>query len=150
MAAYLKNKKATFNYEILERFEAGIVLSGHEVKAVRAGMGSLLGAYVILRGGEAFLVNASITPYQMANTPKGYDPLRARKLLLSKKELDKLQKELNTAGLTIVPISLYNKSRHIKLEIALVRGKKKADKREALKQRDAKRDIDRTLKDARY
>ncbi len=150
MATYLHNKKATFNYEILERFEAGIVLAGHEAKAIRNGMGSLLGAYVVIRGGEAFLVNATITPYQMANTPKGYDPMHARKLLLSKKELQTLEKELNTAGLTIVPISLYNKNRHIKLEIALVRGKKKADKREALKERDVKRDIDRTLKAATY
>ncbi len=146
MAAYLHNKKATFNYEILERFEAGIVLSGYEVKAVRNGMGSLLGAYVVIRGSEAFLTNATITPYQVANTPKDYNSIRPRKLLLSKKELAHLQKELNTAGLTIVPISLYNKNRHIKLEIALVRGKKKADKRESIKERDTKRSIDRLLK----
>ncbi len=142
----IHNKKATFNYEILERFEAGIVLEGYEVKAVRKGMGSLLGAYITLRGNEAFLVKAAIQPYQQANTPKGYNPERERKLLLSQKELKKLATELNTAGLTIVPISLYNKGRIIKLEIALVRGKKKQDKRESIKERDVKRDIARTLK----
>ena len=134
MTAYIRNKKALFNYEVLERFEAGIVLAGHEVKAIRAGQGSLAGAYVILRGSEAFLVNATITPYQIANTPKDYAPERPRKLLLSHKELSHLERQLNTAGLTIVPLSLYNKGQKIKLEIALVRGKKKTDKREALKE----------------
>lgn len=146
MAAYIQNKKATFNYQILETIEAGIMLSGYEAKAIRAGMGSLLGAFVIIRGGEAFLVKATISPYQPANVPKNYDLERPRKLLLNHKELCKLQKELNTAGLTIVPISLYNKKSKIKLEIALVRGKKKADKRESIKERDTKRDIQRTLK----
>jgi SsrA-binding protein len=146
MNTYIQNRKATFNYEILETFEAGVVLSGHEVKAIRAGMGSLLGAYVILRGKEAFLVKASITPFQVANTPKKYEPDRARKLLLNHKEISHLEKELNTAGLTIVPIKLYSSSQKVKLEIALVRGKKKADKRESIKERDTKRDIQRTLK----
>ncbi len=146
MSAYIQNKKATFNYEILERFEAGVMLSGFEVKAVRNGMGNLLGAYITLRDHEAFLIKATITPYQAANTPKDYDPERPRKLLLNHKEITRLEKELNTAGLTIVPISLYNKKSKIKLEIALVRGKKKADKRESIKERDTKRDIQRTLK----
>ena len=146
MTAYIRNKKALFNYEVIARFEAGLVLAGHEVKAIRAGQGSLAGAYIIIRGGEAFLVKASITPYQIANTPKDYAPDRPRKLLLSHKELAELEQKLNTAGLTIVPLSLYNKNRKIKLEIALVRGKKKADKREALKERDTKREIERSLK----
>jgi len=146
MADYVRNKKATFDYEILETIEAGIMLAGHEVKAVRAGMASLAGTYVIIRGGELFLVNASITPFQVANTPKSYDPTRARKLLLSRKEINHLEKKLNTAGLTIVPLSWYNKNRHIKLAIALVRGKKKSDKRESLKERDNKREVDRLLK----
>ncbi len=146
MAAYMQNKKATFNYEVLERFEAGITLSGFETKAVRSGMGNLLGAYVIIRGHEAYLVKATITPYQAANTPKDYDPERPRKLLLNHKEIARLEKELNTAGLTIVPISLYNKKSKIKLEIALARGKKKADKRERIKERDTKREMHRTLK----
>jgi len=146
MAAYIRNKKATFNYEILETFEAGVVLFGYEVKAIRAGKGKLDGGHVVIRGGEAYLVNSSVSYYQEANTPKGYDSERPRKLLLSKKQLAKLEVETNQAGLTIVPISWYNKQSKIKLEIALVRGKKKVDKRETLKKRDVKRDIDRILK----
>ncbi len=146
MPTYVRNKKATFNYEILETFEAGVVLNGYEVKAIRAGKATLVGAYVILRDGEAYLKGATISYYQEANTPKEYDPERERKLLLSRKEITKLEKELNTAGLTIVPISWYSKKNKIKLEIALVRGKKKADKRETIKKRDTKRMIDRLLK----
>ncbi len=146
MPTYVRNKKATFNYEILETFEAGVVLNGYEVKAIRAGKATLVGAYVILRDGEAYLKGATISYYQEANTPKEYDPERERKLLLSRKEITKLEKELNTAGLTIVPISWYSKKSKIKLEIALVRGKKKADKRETIKKRDTKRMIDRLLK----
>jgi len=145
MPTYARNKQATFNYEILETFEAGVMLHGFEVKAIRAGRASLIGAYIILRHGEAFLKGATISHYQEANTPDSYLPERERKLLLQKKEIAKLEKALNTKGLTIVPIKLYNKNRHIKLEIALVRGKKKADKREAIKARDNKRDIARTL-----
>jgi SsrA-binding protein len=146
MSDYIVNKKATFNYELLERYEAGVLLSGYEVKAVRAGKASLNGAYVIIRGGEAYLVNASISPYQVANTPKSYDPERARKLLLSKKELAELERGSENQGLTIVAIKWYNKKRYLKLEIALARGKKKADKRQSLKEQDTKRDIDRILK----
>lgn len=146
MTTYIRNKKATFNYEILEKFEAGIVLFGYEVKAIRTGKASLVGAYIVLREGEAFLKGATISFYQEANTPESYNPERERKLLLNKKELAKIEKELNTAGLTVVPLSLYNEKSKIKLEIALVRGKKKVDKRETLKKRDVKRDIDRILK----
>lgn len=146
MADYITNRKATFDYELLDRYEAGVLLSGQEVKAVRTGKASLNGAYVIIRGGEAFLVNASISPYQVANTPKGYDPERARKLLLSKKELAALERASEERGLTIVAIKWYNKKQYVKLEIALARGKKKADKRESIKERDTKRDIARILK----
>lgn len=146
MTTYIHNRKATFNYEILERFEAGAVLYGHEVKSIRKGMGNLLGAYVSIRGGELFLLGAHVTPYQPKNVPDSYNPERARKLLLSRAEITKLQKSLNTAGLTLVPIKWYSNKGRLKLEIALVRGKKKADKREALKERDTKRDIDRMLK----
>jgi SsrA-binding protein len=146
MSDTIINKKATFNYEILERYEAGVVLFGYEAKALRVGKAHLTGAYVILRDGELWLKNAHIAHYQEANMPKNYNPERERKLLLKKKEVHALQKSLNTAGLTIVPIKWYNKKRTIKLEIALVRGKKKADKRESIKARDVKRDIDRTLK----
>lgn len=146
MADLARNKKATFNYDVLEEFEAGLVLRGFEAKAIRSGKVSLVGSYIILRDNEAYLKGATISYYQEANTPDTYNPERERKLLLSKKELAKLAKELNTQGLTIIPISLYNANRKIKLRIALARGKKKADKRETIKQRDVKRDIDRTLK----
>ena len=146
MQKIITNKKATFNYELLDTYEAGVVLSGYEVKALRVGKAQLDGAYVILRDGEAFLKNAHISAFQEANTPATYLPNRERKLLLSKKELSRFARELNTAGLTLVPLKWYNKNGKIKLAIALARGKKKVDKRETLKQRAVKRDIDRTLK----
>ncbi len=146
MSDMIVNKKATFNYEILERYEAGVVLTGSEVKALRNNLAHLAGAYVVMRDGRPYLKGAHISPYQVANTEPDYNPERERALLLSKKELAELDKSLNTAGLTVVPIKWYNKKRKIKLEIALVRGKKKADKRESIKARDVKRDIDRTLK----
>ncbi len=146
MSDYIKNKKATFDFEILKTFEAGVVLHGHEVKSLRTGKGSLNGAYVIIRGGEAFLVGASISPYQVANTPKGYDPERPRKLLLSKKELTELEQKSEQQGLTITAIKWYNQKRTVKLQIGIARGKKKADKREKLKERDTKRNIERILK----
>jgi SsrA-binding protein len=149
MATYIRNRNAHFNFEILESFEAGLVLSGAEVKAIRAGKGKLDGGHVLVRGGEAFLVGISISPYQEKNTPKSYDPERARKLLLSKKQLAHLAQESEQAGLTLVPIALYNNGRNIKLEVALARGKKKADKRETIKKRDTKREIDRILKNQR-
>jgi len=146
MPTLVKNRKATFDYEILEKFEAGVELFGHEVKALRASKGKLEGAHIIIRGGEAFLMGSSIQPFQPKNTAKDYDPERARKLLLNRKELDTLLGIENSKGLTLVPISWYTKGRYIKLEFASVRGKKKADKRETIKERDTKRDIDRIMK----
>jgi SsrA-binding protein len=147
MPHYAENRKARFNYEILEKYETGIELLGAEVKSVRGGQMSLEGAFVIIRGGEAFLINASIPPYQPKNAPKDYDPLRNRKLLLTKKEINELAGSEKNKSLTIVPISVYNKGRKIKVEIALVKGKKKFDKRETLKKRDTEREIRRTLKE---
>lgn len=146
MSDFITNKKAYFDYEILEHYEAGVVLTGAEVKSVRAAKASLNGAYVIIRGGEAYLINASISPYQVANTPKRYEPDSARKLLLSKKQLAELYRGSEQEGLTIVAIKWYNYKRFLKLSIGLARGKKKADKRETLKNRDNKRDIDRIMK----
>lgn len=146
MTTYIQNRKARFDFEILETFEAGLVLFGHEVKAIRAGKGKLEGAHVIIRGGEAYLVGASVSPFQPLNTPKSYDPERPRKLLFSKKELAHLERQTETARLTAVPLKWYNAGRNIKLSVALARGKKKADKRETLKARDNKRDIDRIMK----
>ena len=146
MASYAENRKARFNYEILGKYEAGIEFLGVEVKSVRGGQMSLEGAFVIVRGGEAYLINSNIPPYQVKNAPKDYDPLRNRKLLLTKKELSELAGSEKNKSLTIVPISVYNKSRKIKVEIALVKGKKKFDKRETIKKRDTDREIRREIK----
>src|SRR3989344_2588574 len=144
--SFIQNKKAYFDYEILEKFTAGIELFGFEVKSIRSKQGSLEGSYVTVRGGEAYLMNATIPPFQTGNTPKGYDPLRNRRLLLTKKEIALLANHESKKGLTIVPISVYNQGKKIKVEIAVARGKKKFDKRETLKKRDADREIRRTLK----
>tara|TARA_B100000745_G_C20092389_1_gene373454 strand:+ start:198 stop:644 length:447 start_codon:yes stop_codon:yes gene_type:complete len=148
MKPLIDNKKVRFNYEVLEELEAGISLLGHEVKAIKAGKGSLLGAYVIVRGNEAFLVEADISPYQANNVPENYDQRRPRKLLLHKKELASLVGFEKEKGLTLIPLSLYNKGRKIKVAIGVARGKKKHDKRETIKKRDTDRDIRRTLKNS--
>ncbi len=144
MTTLIHNKKVGFNYEIVERFEAGIELLGHEVKSVRANHGSLEGAYVLIRGGEAFVANMYIPPYQVENVT-GYNPLRIRKLLLTRDEIARLAGL--EKGLTIVPILVYNKARKLKVEIATVKGKKKHDKRETLKKRDTERNIRREFSD---
>ena len=144
--ALILNKKAHFNYELMETFEAGIELLGQEVKSLKKNQGSILGAHVIVRGGEAYIVGMHIPPYQPNNTPKDYDPDRTRRLLLTKKELNELTGAEAQKGLTIVPISVYSKGRKLKLQIAIARGKKKYDKRETLKKRAAEREIARTLK----
>lgn len=146
MAFLLSNKKVRFDYEILETFEAGLELFGFEVKSVRNKQGSLEGSHVVIRGGEAFLVGASIPAFQPRNAPKDYDTERSRRLLLRQKEIGELAGSERQKGLTIVPISVYNKKRKLKLQIGIARGKKKYDKREAIKQRDDKRRIERTLK----
>jgi len=142
----VQNKKARFDYELIKKFEAGVVLYGHEVKAVRAGKASLVGSHVVVRDGEVYLVNASISHYQEANTPENYDPGRVRKLLLNKKEIKELESTEKAKGLTIVPITWYNNNRKLKLEIAIAKGKKDYDKRESIKERDSKRSIRRSLK----
>lgn len=146
MPTLIQNKKVHFNYEILDQFDAGIELFGYEVKSLRNKHGSLEGAHIIVRGNEAFLVGADIPAYQPANAPKDYDSHRTRKLLLTKKELSELAGKESQKGLTMVPISLYTNGRNIKLSFGVARGKKKYDKREDIKKRDAKRDIDRELK----
>lgn len=146
MTDYVRNKKATLNFELLDLFEAGVVLLGTEVKSVRHGQGKLDGAHVVVRGGEAYLVGASIPPFQKANAPTDYDSERVRKLLLRKKDILTLYNESEKRGLTIVPIRWYNNGSKLKLEIAVAKGKKKHDKRDTIKQRDTKREIERTLK----
>lgn len=141
----IENRKAHFNYEFLEKFDAGIELFGFEVKSLRMKQGSLEGAYVIVRGNETFMMNSYIPAYQPKNAPKGYDERRNRKLLLTKKEIHDLATSEAKKGLTIVPISVYNKGRKIKVEIAIARGKKKFDKRETIKKRETERDIRREM-----
>ncbi|MCE9585503.1 SsrA-binding protein SmpB [Candidatus Nomurabacteria bacterium] len=146
MANYAENRKVLFDYEILENYESGIELLGTEVKSVRDGKMSLEGAFIVIRGGEAFLINANIPPYQVKNAPKDYDPLRNKKLLLTKKEIIELVETEKNKSLTIVPIAVYNKGRKIKVKIALVKGKKKYDKRETTKKRDTDRELRREYK----
>jgi len=141
-----KNRRATFDYELLKKYEAGLVLKGMEVKSIKSGQASLKGAFVTVHNGEIYLTNANIPPYKFAGNPKDYDPTRSRKLLLHKKEIDYLLGKSKTEGLTMIPLSLYNSGNRIKLEFALARGKKKYDKRETLKKRTAQREIDRKLK----
>ena len=142
----LENRKAHFNYEFLEKLESGIELLGFEVKSLRQKLGSLEGAYVIVRGREAFLVNAYLPAFQPKNTPKGYDERRNRKLLLTKKEIATLASAESKKGLTIIPISVYNKGRKLKVSLAIARGKKKFDRRESIKKRDSERDMRREMK----
>lgn len=144
----IDHKKAHFDYEILEKYEAGVELFGFEVKSLKKKQGSLEGAYVIVRGGEVFLVNMSIPSYQENNTPADYDPRRNRRLLMSRKEIAKLAdaEDGRGGGLTIVPILVYTKGNRIKVSVATVRGKKKYDKRESIKRRESDREISREIK----
>jgi len=146
MSDFIKNKKISLNFKILEEYTAGIELLGFEVKSIKAKKGSLEGTHITVRGGEAYLIGSFIPPYQTNNTPKSYDPHRNRKLLLTKKELHDLKAFESHKGLTIVPMSMYNKSNLIKVRIAVAQGKKKFDKREDIKKKDMSRDIERQLK----
>lgn len=145
----IENKKAGFNYELLDKYEAGLELFGHEVKSLRAGHGSLAGSYITIRGGEVYLVGSTIPPYQPNNTDGGYNEERDRKLLLRKEELKHLVGKTEERGLTLIPLSVYNKGRYLKLSFALAKGKKKSDKRSSIKEREDKRYMSRVLKDTR-
>ena len=151
MSIISENKKAYFNYEILEKFEAGISLVGQEVKSIKTRGVNLAGSYVVLkeRGGktpEVFWVGTKILAYQPKNAPADYDPERSRKLLLKKAEIKYLIGKVKERGLTLIPLRVYTNDGKIKLEIGLVRGKKKVDKREKIKKRDTEREIERALK----
>lgn len=141
----IENRQAKYDYEILEKFEAGIHLLGPEVKSVREGQMSLGESFVHLRDGQAYLVNAHIHPYQ--NSALEVSPTRSRKLLLHKKEITGLASKIATMGLTLVPMALYNKGNIFKLEIALAKGKKKWDKREAIKKQTMNREIEIALRE---
>lgn len=146
MKTYALNKRAKYDYEILETLEAGLVLKGHEVKSIKAGHISLKGAYVVIKGNEAFLINANVPPYQPKNMPEDYNPDRTKKLLLRKQEIKSLIGKSKERGLTLVPIKVYNKKSKIKLEFGIGRGKRKMDKRELIKKREIKREIEKKLK----
>lgn len=147
MTILAENKKAYYNYEILEKFEAGISLLGQEVKSLRTRGLSLAGSYVVLRDGEVFWLGANIPPYQPKNVPPDYEPERARKLLLRKSEIKRLIGKANQKGLTLIPLRLYTKNGKIKLEFARAKGMKKFDKREKIKKREFQREKERLLKE---
>jgi len=141
-----ENKRAYFDYEILEKIEAGIVLIGQEVKSIKSGRINLAGSYIVLKDSEFYLINAKIPPYQPKNIPEDYDPLRLRKLLLKKREIDYLIGKVKQRGLTLVPLKVYTRRGKIKLEFGIGKGLKKADKREVIKKREAEREIKREMK----
>ncbi len=147
MKTFALNKRAKYDYEILETFEAGLVLKGYEVKSIKTGHISLKGAYVIIKNNEAYLINSSVPPYQPKNISEDYDPNRTRKLLLHKKEIKSLLGKSKERGLTLVPIKMYTKKGKIKLELGIGKGRKKIDKREVIKKRETKREIERKLKE---
>jgi len=142
------NRKARHEYQILERFECGLVLHGYEVKSIRQGRANLQEAYGTVEKGEAFVENLHITPYSHGDL-RTIDPLRTRKLLLRRKEIDYLSGKTRERGLTLIPLRLYLKGPHVKLEMGLARGKKLYDRRQDIAQRDARRDIDRAVKGKR-
>jgi len=146
-----ENKKAKFDYEILETFEAGIVLTGQEVKSLKTRGTSMAGSYVVIKknskgNSEVFWIGANIQPYQPLNIGSNYDIQRDRKLLLNKKEINYLVGKTNEKGLTLVPLLVYTKKHQIKISFGLAKGKKKADKRESIKNKDIDRKIKRELR----
>lgn len=143
-AILIENKKAKIRYAVVESFSAGLELSGSEVKSLRGKHGSLDGSRVVVRGGEAYLVGMTIPPYAHSKDD-AYEPERPRRLLLSKAEIQQLADAESKKGLTVVPLEMYN-NRYIKVRIAVVRGKGKADRREDLKRKDANREMERILK----
>ncbi|MFA9444550.1 SsrA-binding protein SmpB [Egicoccus sp. AB-alg6-2] len=145
----VSNRRARFDYHLDDRYEAGLVLLGTEVKSLRGGKGSLVEAWVkVERDGDAWLMQAHIPEYEFGNR-NNHDPVRPRKLLLHRRELDRLHKEVATQGVTLVPTRLYFKGGRAKLEFAVGKGKNVADKRQTAKKRDAQREIERALKSRR-
>lgn len=144
MKVLAKNKRATYDYEITEKLVAGLVLTGAEVKSIKAGHASLKGSFIHLRDREAFLTNAHVTPYQWAGS-QAHQPTRTRKLLLHRAQLDRLTGD-KTGGLVAVPMALLQSKNLIKLEVGLGKGKKSYDKRQTIKRRDQEREIGRLFK----
>lgn len=146
MGVLARNKRASYDYELEDRWEAGLVLSGQEVKSIKTGHISLNGSFIARKGNELFLTNASIPPYKFAGNIADYDPERSRKILLRKSEIKQLIGKISAKGLTLVPLCVYTKRKLIKLEFAIGKGKKKFDKRSAIAKRDDERRMERTLK----
>jgi SsrA-binding protein len=146
MKVLAQNKKAYFKYKILEKFEAGIVLIGPEVKSIKSGRINLTGSFIVLKDNEAYLIGCHIPPYQPKNMPADYNPERSRKLLLKKTEIKHLIGKSKQKGLTLVPLRVYTRKGRIKIEFATVKGKKKVDKREIIKKREVEREMQRELK----
>ncbi|MEN2994680.1 MAG: SsrA-binding protein SmpB [Thermodesulfovibrio sp.] len=140
-----QNKKAYTDYFIDETIEAGIVLTGTEVKSLREGKANLKDSYVIIKDNEAWLLNCHISPYSHGNI-FNHEPLRTRKLLLHRKEIERLKGKIQQKGYTLIPLKLYFKGPYVKVEIALARGRKKYEKRDIIKKREAQREIERALK----
>ncbi|MEJ5226806.1 SsrA-binding protein SmpB [Thermodesulfovibrio sp.] len=140
-----QNKKAYADYHIDETIEAGIVLTGTEVKSLRQGKANLKDSYVIIKDNEAWLLNCHISPYSHGNI-FNHDPLRTRKLLLHRKEIERLRGKIQQQGYTLIPLKLYFKGPYVKVEIALARGRKKYEKRDIIKKKEAQREIERALK----
>ena len=145
MKVFSENKKAYYNYDILEKFEAGLVLLGTEVKSIKGGHINLAGSYIVFRQEEPYLIGAKIPAYQPKNAPSDYNPERQRKLLLNKKEINYLIGKSNMRGFSLVPLKIYEKSGKLKLEFGLAKGKKKYDKKEKIKKRDIDREVNREL-----
>lgn len=146
MAVLAENRRAYREYEILEKYEAGIQLTGFETKAAREGKINISAAYAVIRGGEAWLLHADIPPYQKKNVPEGYKSDRTRKLLLHRKEIRSLIGKLEQKGLTFLPLKVYTKGRRIKIELGIGRGKTQHDRRASIRARETAREIKRTLK----
>jgi len=145
MKVYSENKKAGFDYEILEKFEAGMVLFGQEVKSIKTGHINLSGSYITLASGEPFLVGVKVPPYQPNNAGADYNEERQKKLLLNKKEIDYLIGKTKVKGFSLIPLKIYENNGRVKLEFGLARGKKKYDKKEKIKKRDVQREVNREL-----
>ena len=139
------NRKARYDYEILDKFEAGIVLTGTEIKSIRNGSANLKDSYAIIKNGEAFLLNMHISEYKEGNQFNHYET-RTRKLLLHKNEIKKINDKINIKGLTLVPVKLYFSNGNAKIELAVARGKHSYDKKETIKQRDIEREMKKSMK----
>ncbi|KKN97064.1 hypothetical protein LCGC14_0160210 [marine sediment metagenome] len=146
MTTLAENRNAYFNYEILEKFEAGLVLIGQEVKSIKLGRMNLAGSYIVIKNEEVYLIGCHVPPYQPKNAPPDYNPERSRKLLLKKTEIEYLIGKTKQKGLTLMPLRAYTKKGKIKLEFGIAKGRKKVDKRELIRKRETEREMEKELK----